>query len=66
MKEREEEPTFLFTTVGDLEIFGNSGAGVHFRVGVRKAEGTVVTHLSIVRKDAFHCAASYRTVHIDK
>lgn len=66
MKEWEDEPTFLFTAIGDLEIFGNSGAGVHLHVGVRKAEGTVVTYLSIVRKDTVHCAASYRTIRIDK
>lgn len=33
-------------------------------MGVRKAERIVVTHLSDDRKDAFHCAAAYRTLRI--
>lgn len=63
---KTKEPTFLFTTVGDLEIFRYSGAGVHLRMGVCKAVGMVVTPLSIVRKDTIHCAAPYRTVIIFK
>lgn len=33
-------------------------------MGVCKAEGIVVTHLSDDRKDAFHCAAAYRRLRI--
>lgn len=62
IKEEEEGPTFLLTTVDNLKIFGNSGTGVHLHMGVREAEGTFVAHLSIVRKNIFHCAAPYRAV----
>lgn len=60
-KLQEEEPTFLFTGVHNLQIFGNVGTGVGIRVGVHEAELTIVTRLSVVREDVVHCAGPYRT-----
>lgn len=57
-RETDGEVTFLFTAVDELKIFGNSGAGVWVHIGIRKAERTVVTHFSVLRKDAVYCAAA--------
>lgn len=53
--------TFLFTAVDDLKIFGDIGTLVGLHVGVREADRTVVTHLPVARKDAFHRAVPCRT-----
>lgn len=56
--EEEGEPTFLLTTVDDLEIFGDGGAGVFLHVSVGEAERPVVTNLSVPREDALNCAGA--------
>lgn len=48
----------MFTAVDELKIFGNSGAGVWVHIGIRKAERKVVTHFSVLRKDAAYCAVA--------
>lgn len=52
------QTTFLLAAVDDLQVFGHRGTGVRLRVGVRKAEGPIITHLPVVGKESFHCAAA--------
>lgn len=56
----------MFTAVDDLQVFGYGGTRVRVRVhvGVGEAEGMVVAHLPVVRKEAFHGAASFRSTKV--
>lgn len=53
--------TFFFTVGDDLEVFGDIGTWLFLHGGVGKAERTLVAHLSVAGKDAFHGAAPCRT-----